>query len=123
MTPIPATSTLNCQENLAAQLHQKIFKYPKPTATALQSLDLTRHPWLTGEPAWQEVVRERLERGALAAQFEFDCDVMGMLKSQIKMIGQLVPGLDSMRLPDDYKDVITTQILQPRQVQVEFSEM
>ncbi|MGD1864358.1 MAG: hypothetical protein ACFB0D_07375 [Phormidesmis sp.] len=48
---------------------------------------------------------------------------MGMLKSQIKMIGQLVPGLDSMRLPDNYKNVVSTQILQPRQVQVEFCEV
>ena len=123
MTPIPATSTLNCQENLAAQLHQKVFKYPKQLDTSLQSVDLNRHPWLAGEPTWQEIVRERIERGALSAQFEFDCDVMGMLKSQIKMIGQLVPGLDSMRLPDNYKNVVSTQILQPRQVQVEFCEV
>ena len=123
MTPIPATSTLNCQENLAAQLHQKVYKYPKQLDTSLQSIDFSRHPWLAGEPAWQEVVHERLERGALAAQFEFDCDVMGMLKSQIKMIGQLVPGLDSMRLPDNYKDAVANQILQPRQVKVEFCEI
>lgn len=123
MTPIPATSALSCEENLAAQLRQKIFKYPKKMDLSPQSIDFNRHPWLAGEPAWQEVVRERLERNALSAQFEFDCDVMGMLKSQIKMIGQLVPGLDSMRLPDDYKHVVETQILHPRQVQVEFSEI
>ena len=123
MTPIPATSTLNCQENLAAQLHQKVFKYPKQLDTSLQSVDLNRHPWLAGEPTWQEIVRERIERGALSAQFEFDCDVMGMLKSQIKMIGLLVPGHDSMRIPDNYKNVVSAQILQPRQVQVEFCEV
>ena len=55
--------------------------------------------------------------------FRSDCDVMGMLKSQIKMIGQLVPGLDSMRLPDNYKDEVANHILQPRQVQVEFCEI
>ncbi|MEL6493001.1 MAG: hypothetical protein AAFQ95_23875 [Cyanobacteria bacterium J06621_3] len=123
MTPIPATSEIDCQENLAAQLRQKMFKYPVRTGEIPRSIDIRRHPWLAGEPAWQEVVRERLERQALSAQFQFDCDVMGMLKSQIKMIGQLVPGLDSMVLPDGYKDVVTTQILQTRRVQVEFCEM
>ena len=122
MTPIPATSTLDCQENMAAQLRQKSFKYPPKTSPLPESINIRRHPWLAGEPTWQALVRERLERGALSAQFEFDCDVMGMLKTQIKMIAQLVPGLDSMVLPDDYKDVVTTQILQTRQVQVEFCE-
>lgn len=122
MTPIPATATLNCQENLATQLHQKVFKYPSRINTLPQSLDLNKNPWLAGEPTWQSVARERLTQGALFTQFEFDCDVMGMLKTQIKMIGQLIPGLDSMALPDNYQDILTTQILQTRRVQVEFSE-
>ncbi|MEL6553245.1 MAG: hypothetical protein AAFQ63_07280 [Cyanobacteria bacterium J06621_11] len=123
MTPIPATSSLNCQENLVAQLHQKVFRYPQRMTALPQSIDVNQHPWLAGEPSWQSVVRERLHRGALSAQFEFDCDVMGLLKSQIKMIGQLIPELDSMALPSDYKDILTTQILQTRQVQVEFCEI
>ncbi|MGB5915607.1 MAG: hypothetical protein WBG63_12140, partial [Phormidesmis sp.] len=69
------------------------------------------------------IVRERLNRGALSAQFEFDCDVIGMLRTQVKMIAQLIPGLDSMALPDDYDDILTTQILHTRRVQVEFSEV
>ena len=123
MTPFPKTTSLNCQENLAAQLHQKVFKYPKRINALPQSIDVNKHPWLAGEPSWQSVVRERLHRGALSAQFEFDCDVMGMLKAQIKMIGQLIPGLDSMALPRDYKDILTTEILQTRLVQVEFCEV
>ncbi|MGD1897854.1 MAG: hypothetical protein ACFB16_12980 [Phormidesmis sp.] len=123
MTPIPSTTALNCEENLAAQLHQKVFKYPARINDLPPALDIQKNPWLAGEPAWQSVVRERLHRGALSAQFEFDCDVMGMLKNQIKMIGQLVPGLDSMALPDNYEDILTTQILQTRRVQVEFCEV
>ncbi|MEL6350888.1 MAG: hypothetical protein AAFR58_03910 [Cyanobacteria bacterium J06627_28] len=122
MTPVPAKASINCYENLVAQLHQKVFKYPKRTNTAPNEIDWNRHPWLAGEPAWQAVVKERVERGALTAQFEFDCDVMGMLNRQIKMIGQLVPGLDSMRLSAEHNEAITTQILHTRQVRVEFSE-
>ncbi|MGB3571134.1 MAG: hypothetical protein WBA01_03765 [Phormidesmis sp.] len=123
MAPIPATSALDCQENLAAQLHHKIFEYPKRINRLPTSIDLKKHPWLAGEPSWQPIVRERLNRGALSAQFEFDCDVIGMLRTQVKMIAQLIPGLDSMALPDDYDDILTTQILHTRRVQVEFSEV
>lgn len=123
MTPIPATAALDCQENLAAQLHQKVFKYPKRTDTLPNCVDVKEHPWVAGEPAWQAVIKERVQREALAAQFEFDCDVMGMLKTQIKKIGQLVPGLSSMRLPDTHKNDAMTQVLQTRQVQVEFAEV
>ena len=123
MMPIPATSSLNCQENLAAQLHKRVFKYPKRINSLPASIDINQHPWLAGEPSWQSVVRERLQRGVLSAQFDFDCDVMGMLKSQIKMIGQLVPELDSMHLPHDYENILTAQILQTRLVQVEFCEV
>ncbi|NJM97627.1 MAG: hypothetical protein HC800_11100 [Phormidesmis sp. RL_2_1] len=48
---------------------------------------------------------------------------MGMVKSQIKMIAQLIPGLDSMRLPENYQDQMLTEMLKTRQVQVEFCEM
>ncbi len=123
MAPIPATTALNCQENLAAQLHQKVFKYPKRSDTLPGSINVKEHPWVVGEPAWQSVIKERVKRGALSAQFEFDCDVMSMLKTQIKMIGQLVPGLNSMKLPDTHKDTVMTQVLQTRRVQVEFAEV
>ncbi|PZO60341.1 MAG: hypothetical protein DCF15_02315 [Phormidesmis priestleyi] len=49
-------------------------------------------------------------------------DVMGLLKSQIKRIAQLVPGLDSMKLPDNYSDLMLSEILKTRQVKVEFCE-
>lgn len=123
MTPIPATASLDCQENLAAQLHQKVFKYPKRSDTLPDCVNVKDHPWVAGEPAWQSVIKERVKRGALSAQFEFDCDVMSMLKTQIKKIGQLVPGLSSMRLPDTHTNNVMTQVLQTRQVQVEFAEV
>lgn len=123
MTPIPATTALDCQENLAAQLHRKVFKYPKRSDTVPSCVNVKDHPWVAGEPAWQAVIKERVQREALSAQFEFDCDVVGMLKAQIKKIGQLVPGLSSMTLPDTHKNNVTTQVLQTRQVQVEFAEV
>ena len=123
MTPIPATTALNCQENLAAQLHQKVFKYPKRSDTLPSAINVKDHPWVAGQPVWQSVVKERVKRGALSAQFEFDCDVMGMLKTQIRKVGQLVPGLNSMKLPDTHKDTVMTQVLQTRRVQVEFAEV
>ncbi|MEM8501635.1 MAG: hypothetical protein AAF716_00605 [Cyanobacteria bacterium P01_D01_bin.1] len=123
MTPIPATIALDCQENLAAQLHRKVFKYPKRSDTLPRCVNVKDHPWVAGEPAWQAVIKERVQREALSAQFEFDCDVMGMLKAQIKKIGQLVPGLSSMTLPDTHKNNVMTQVLQTRQVQVEFAEV
>ncbi len=123
ITPIPATAALDCKESLATQLHQKVFKYPDRISALPQSIDIQQHPWLAGEAAWQSVVRERLNRDALSAQFKFDRDVMGMLNTQVKMIAKLVPTLDSMTLPDDYKDILTTEILQTRRVQVEFSEV
>lgn len=122
ITPVPTKASLDSYENVLAQLHRKVFKYPKRTNLSPGEIDWNRHPWLAGESAWQSVVNERLERGALTAQFEFDCDVMGMLKRQIKMIGQLVPGLDSMMLSAEHSEAITTQILHTRQIQVEFCE-
>ena len=123
MTAIPSTSEIDCQAAMAAQLRQKVFSYPKSNHPLTTSIDLQRHPWLAGESAWQEMVRERLERRALSAQFEFDSDVMGMLKAQLKMIGQLVPGLSSMQLPDNYEEQMRSQVLNTRQIKVEFCEM
>jgi len=122
MTTLPGTAELDCQAAIAAQLRQKVFSYPAKNQPLPKTLALARHPWLAGEPAWQSMVRERLERGALSAQFEFDNDVMGMLKTQLKMIGQLVPGLSSMVLPDNYEEQMRSQILKTRQIKVEFSE-
>ncbi|MBE9060034.1 hypothetical protein [cf. Phormidesmis sp. LEGE 11477] len=123
MTPIPATTALSCQENLAAQLHQKVFRYPKRSNTLPETINVKEHPWVAGEPAWQSVIKERVKRGALSAQFEFDCDVMDMLTAQIQKISQMIPGLSSMKLPDDHADTVMTQVLHTRQVQVEFAEV
>ncbi len=123
MTPIPPTGDLDCQVSLAAQLHQTVFSYPPRTGALPDQLDFQQHPWLAGEPTWEAIAHQRLTSGALFAQFEFNMDVMGLLKSQIKRIAQLVPGLDSMRLPDNYSDLMLSEILKTRQVKVEFCEM
>lgn len=122
ITPIPATSDLDCQASLAAQLHQTVFSYPPRTGALPASLDFQQYPWLAGEPTWSAIAQQRLSSGALSAQFEFNMDVMGLLKSQIKRIAQLVPGLDSMKLPDNYSDLMLSEILKTRQVKVEFCE-
>jgi len=123
MAPIPKTAEIDCKVELSAQLRKKVFKYPERLGEVPNQIDIDRHPWLAGEPEWQEVVRERLNRGAVFAQFELDNDVMGMLEAQIRMIGQLIPGLDSMRLPENHKELLVKQLMQTRRVEVEFSEM
>jgi hypothetical protein len=101
------------------QLYEKVFEYPpKPSS---RSFDRGRHPWLSCEPAWQSVVRERLTRGALSAQFEFGMDVAGMLKTQVQTIAQLISMLNSMEIPAGRQSVLLVQLLQLRRVQVEFS--
>lgn len=122
MTPILKPATLEGPASLVTS-RQQVFTYAPKTHPLPPQLDLRKHPWLAGEPTWQAVVRERLERGVLATQFEFDRDVMGMLSAQIRIVGQFVVGLVSMSLPDDYEETIRVQVLKTRQVQVEFCEM
>ena len=81
LTPIPNFEDLDCKASLAAQLNQQVFEYPPSNQPLPKSIDWQRHPWLAGEATWQSVVRERLQKGALSAQFNIDSDVMGMLKS------------------------------------------
>ncbi|MGB7084640.1 MAG: hypothetical protein WBD47_03740 [Phormidesmis sp.] len=123
MTPIPIASQLDCKASLTTQLHQKIFEYPKQIDFLPRQIDVQRHPWLAGEPTWQSVIRERLSRNARSAQFNFDRDVMGMLKAQTKMIGRLIPAMDSMVLPEDHEEEMMTQVLKTQRVQVEFCDV
>lgn len=98
--------------------HQKVFTYPDRGDP--KAIDPQKYPWLTCEPAWQSVVNERLNRGLLSTQFELDLDVMDLLKSQVQTIAQLIPELDSIMLPANYEEEILSQLLQTREVRVEF---
>ena len=125
-TKITITDTITQKQPgqpvLSAPQHQRVFDYPDQASALPQAIDLQKHPWLYYEPAWQAVVNERLKREVLHTQFEFDVDVMGLLRSQIESIGNLVPELSSMLLPENYQAILLQQALQPRIVTVEFSE-
>ncbi|MEM6450800.1 MAG: hypothetical protein AAF703_10850 [Cyanobacteria bacterium P01_D01_bin.105] len=116
--PIKANA---CEGVADTNLHQRVFEYPQSNAALPKTIDINRHPWLTCESSWQGVVRERLNRGILATQFEIDLDVVNMLRSQIKSITRLVSQLDSMVLCDTCEEKLMLEMLQPRQVKVEFS--
>ena len=105
-----------------AQLHERSFQYPACSKPLPKTIDIQRHPWLSCEPKWQAVVRERLNRGILATQFEFGLDIVGILRKQIQSIDQLVPQLDSMTISARHRTELLLQTLQPRLVKVEFSE-
>jgi len=119
---ISAPITTNvCDGAAEINLHQRVFEYPQLNQPLPKTIDLQRHPWLTCEPTWQGVVRERLNRGILATQFEIDLDVVNMLRSQVKSIMRLVSRLDSMELCETCEEQLTLETLQPRQVKVAFS--
>ncbi|MFK8183144.1 MAG: hypothetical protein AB8B99_07195 [Phormidesmis sp.] len=116
--PISETA---CEGPAAIDLHKRVFEYPQRHQPLPKAIDLNRHPWLTCEPSWQSVVRERLNRGILATQFEIDLDVVNMLRSQIKNIMRLVSQLDSMVLCKTCEEKLMLETLQPRQIKVEFA--
>ncbi len=103
------------------QLYEKVFEYPPINQPVAESFDVRRHPWLSCESAWQAVVRERVTRGALSAQFEFGMDVAGMLRAQVQRITQLIAMLSSMEIAASNRSDLLVQLLQLRRVRVEFS--
>lgn len=120
-TKIAIAPPTNGDATSGSGIHQpKVYQYAKQLRPLGKSIDPQKHPWLAYEPDWQSVVRERLDMGVSSIQFDFDLDVMGLLRDQIQTIVQLMPELDSMMLPDNYEDVLLAQVLQTRRVQVEF---
>jgi hypothetical protein len=103
------------------QLSEKVFEYPSMSQPLSESFDVRRHPWLGCESAWQAVVKERMTRGALSAQFEFGMDIAGMLRSQVQTITQLISMLSSMEIAAGSQSDLLVQLLQLRRVRVEFS--
>ncbi len=102
------------------QLYEKVFEYPPSTKPLSESFDVRRHPWLSCEPAWQSVIKERVTRGALSAQFEFGMDIAGMMRTQVQTITQLISMLSSMEIPANNQSALLAQLLQLRRVRVEF---
>jgi len=100
--------------------HRKVFEYEHRPQSSSQAISLQQYPWLAYEFTWQSVVNARLHRGLTATQFELDIDSMGLLRTQLQTIKQLVSELDSMVLSADDEQVVLNQILQPRTVRVEF---
>ena len=111
----PEDSSTATDEN-----HQKVFEYAKRARSSAKSIDTQHYPWLAHEPAWRSVVNKRLNKSISSTQFEFDIDVMGLMRTQIQTIAQLVPEFDSMMLPDNVEEAILRPLLQTHRVQVEF---
>ena len=107
-------------EHSSGETHKQVFEYANRPQRLTGSIDTQRYPWLAYEPVWQSVVNERLNRGMSSTQFEFDIDVMGLLRTQIQATAQLIPELDSMMLPANYEEALLMQVIQPRKVQVKF---
>jgi len=118
----PGESICEGGTSAIAQLHEKSFEYPVTKRPLPESIDVQRHPWLASEKEWQSVVKERIHRGVLSAQFEFDMGVAGMLRQQVQTISQLVPNLNSMALSANEQAKLMVQVLQPCRVKVTFSE-
>lgn len=102
-----------------AEGYRKVFDYDPRPLTAPNTINVKGYHWLAYEPTWQSVVSERF-RGLRSIEFKFDMDVMGVLKTQIRSIDQLMVELDSMVPPDDYKSVLGKQVIPTRRVQVQF---
>ncbi|NER82951.1 MAG: hypothetical protein F6K42_26020 [Leptolyngbya sp. SIO1D8] len=85
--------------------------------SAFKPLD---YPWLAYEPSWKSVVDIRLMRKVPSIKFEIDVDVMGILRTQIQTTAQLISELTSMLPSREYEDVLSLELLQPMQVEVEF---
>lgn len=118
----PGQSICEGGSSAIAELQERVFEYPVRSDSLPQSIDIHQHPWLASEHEWQSVVKERINRGALSAQFEFDLGIGGMLRQQVEMIGQLIPNLNSMALSANEQAKLLIQVLQPCRVRVEFCE-
>lgn len=99
--------------------YHKIFEYQPRSPTAPNAFNAQGYHWLAYEPTWQSVVKERF-RGLTSIEFTFDMDVMGLLKTQIRSIDQLMVELDSIVPPADYKEILCKQVIPTRRVQVQF---
>ncbi|MGB3768650.1 MAG: hypothetical protein WA947_19000 [Phormidesmis sp.] len=122
ISPPPGESLCDGGSSPIAQLYERIFEYPQTNQPLPKTINIQKHPWLSCEPKWQAVVRERLSRGILSTQFEFGVDIVGILNKQIQVIEQLVPQLDSMTLSARSKTELLLQVVQPRRVRVEFGK-
>lgn len=122
ISPPPGESLCDGGSSPVAQLYERIFEYPTTSQPLPKTINIQKHPWLSCEPKWQAVVRERLSRGMLSTQFEFGVDIVGILRKQIQVIDQLVPQLDSMTLSARSKTELLLQVMQPRRVRVEFGK-
>ena len=99
--------------------YRKVFEYDPRPLTAPNAINVKGYLWLAYEPTWQSVVNERF-RELRSIEFKFDMDVMGVLKTQIQSIDQLMSELDSMLLPAGYQEALCKQVIKTRRIQVQF---
>ncbi|MDJ0706657.1 MAG: hypothetical protein QNJ46_25585 [Leptolyngbyaceae cyanobacterium MO_188.B28] len=105
-----------------ADNQQKVIEYADQPQKVPGSIDTQQYPWLPYEPAWQSVVNERINKSIPSAHFNFDIDVMEMLRTQNHTVADSVPELESMVFPAS-DEVRLAKVIQRRKVQVEFGGM
>ena len=104
----------------ATESCSEIFEFVSRSWTLKQTFNAQQHPWLSYEPLWESLIHERLQKRIPSISFRFDMDIAGLLKSQIKIIGQLMPELSSMVLPSNYEELLSVELLYAKRVEVEF---
>lgn len=100
---------------------QTVVEFAPQSQRSRQIIEAQDHPWLIWEPAWQSIVDKRLKIASSSMQFQFDIDVMDLLKTPIQAIEQLVLELRSMALPNNYEEILSAELLYPQHVDVDFS--
>ncbi|WP_439343781.1 hypothetical protein [Vacuolonema iberomarrocanum] len=91
-----------------------------PDSQSISKFEPSQYSWLRYEPIWKSLVYARLKRRFQSIQFELDVDVMGILRTQVQTVAQLISGLNSVLPPDNYKDILAAELLHPVRVEVEF---
>lgn len=101
-------------------VQSEIIEYHSHPPQLIAKPDPSQHPWLVYEPSWQSVVEARFTRRVPSIQCELNLDVMEMLRIHIQTIFSLIAELRSMVLPSNHEEILLTEFLCPKQLEVHF---
>lgn len=110
-------------DSQAQEIHYEVIEFAAGYRGINHTFDDQEHPWLAYEPVWESVMHERREKRVPFIQFGFDIDVMGLLRTQIQMIGQLASEVGSIVLPRKYEEMFAAELLHPQRIKVEFRQL
>ncbi|MGF1524323.1 MAG: hypothetical protein ACFBSF_18535 [Leptolyngbyaceae cyanobacterium] len=104
-------------------VQSEIINYNFKSQRLISKPDPSQHPWLVYESSWQSVVDTCLTRSIPSIQCELTLDVMGMLRMHIQTIVSLISELRSMALPYNHEEILLTEFLRPKQLEVHFDNL